>query len=132
MHGLANRHVDAFGVGDGRDGRSDCEPREAFFSIAEANADGNMPFFFRFVLKNMHLLAMAVLVLSAITLAISIGLLLRRNWARIGFIAILGLTAVFAPLGFMTGSTGRLFTEFALTVAAAVKKRNATTIFRRI
>ena len=32
----------------------------------------------------------------------------------------LTLTAVFAPLGFMTGSTGRLFTEFALTVAAAV------------
>jgi multidrug efflux pump len=32
----------------------------------------------------------------------------------------LTLTAVFAPLGFMTGNTGRLFTEFALTVAAAV------------
>jgi multidrug efflux pump len=32
----------------------------------------------------------------------------------------LTLTAVFAPLGFMTGSTGKLFTEFALTVAAAV------------
>jgi multidrug efflux pump len=32
----------------------------------------------------------------------------------------LTLAAVFAPLGFMTGSTGRLFTEFALTVAAAV------------
>jgi multidrug efflux pump len=30
------------------------------------------------------------------------------------------LAAVFAPLGFMTGNTGRLFTEFALTVAAAV------------
>ena len=30
------------------------------------------------------------------------------------------LTAVFAPLAFMTGNTGKLFTEFALTVAAAV------------
>ena len=30
------------------------------------------------------------------------------------------LAAVFAPLGFMTGNTGRLFTEFALTVASAV------------
>ena len=30
------------------------------------------------------------------------------------------LAAVFAPLAFMTGNTGRLFTEFALTVAAAV------------
>ncbi len=32
----------------------------------------------------------------------------------------LTLVAVFAPLGFMTGNTGKLFTEFALTVAAAV------------
>ncbi|MEO5574242.1 MAG: efflux RND transporter permease subunit [Gammaproteobacteria bacterium] len=30
------------------------------------------------------------------------------------------LTAVFIPLAFQTGNTGRLFTEFALTVAAAV------------
>ncbi|MCP5418999.1 MAG: efflux RND transporter permease subunit [Gammaproteobacteria bacterium] len=30
------------------------------------------------------------------------------------------LAAVFAPLAFMTGNTGRLFTEFALTVSAAV------------
>jgi len=30
------------------------------------------------------------------------------------------LAAVFAPLAFSTGNTGRLFTEFALTVAAAV------------
>lgn len=32
----------------------------------------------------------------------------------------LTLVAVFAPLAFMSGNTGRLFTEFALTVAAAV------------
>ncbi len=32
----------------------------------------------------------------------------------------LTLAAVFAPLAFMTGNTGRLFTEFAFTVAAAV------------
>ncbi len=32
----------------------------------------------------------------------------------------LTLVAVFAPLAFMTGNTGRLFTEFAFTVAAAV------------
>ena len=30
------------------------------------------------------------------------------------------LAAVFTPLAFMTGNTGRLFTEFAFTVAAAV------------
>ncbi|HCB14284.1 MAG TPA: hypothetical protein DEP36_12060, partial [Gammaproteobacteria bacterium] len=32
----------------------------------------------------------------------------------------LTLAAVFTPLAFMTGNTGRLFTEFAFTVAAAV------------
>ncbi len=32
----------------------------------------------------------------------------------------LTLAAVFTPLAFMTGNTGKLFTEFALTVAAAV------------
>lgn len=32
----------------------------------------------------------------------------------------LTLTAVFVPLAFITGNTGRLFTEFALTVASAV------------
>jgi len=32
----------------------------------------------------------------------------------------LTLAAVFAPLAFLTGNTGKLFTEFALTVAAAV------------
>ncbi len=32
----------------------------------------------------------------------------------------LTLAAVFTPLAFMTGNTGRLFTEFALTVASAV------------
>jgi multidrug efflux pump len=32
----------------------------------------------------------------------------------------LTLAAVFLPLGFMTGNTGKLFTEFAMTVAAAV------------
>ena len=30
------------------------------------------------------------------------------------------LAAVYAPIGFMTGNTGRLFTEFAWTLAGAV------------
>ncbi len=42
---------------------------------------------------------------------------------EIGFAVLamtLTLAAVFAPIGFMTGRTGRLFTEFALTLAGAV------------
>ena len=43
--------------------------------------------------------------------------------AEIGFAVIamtITLAAVFAPLAFATGRTGRLFTEFALTLAGAV------------
>jgi multidrug efflux pump len=42
---------------------------------------------------------------------------------EIGFAVVamtLTLAAVYAPIGFMTGSTGRLFTEFAWTLAGAV------------
>ncbi|SMF31297.1 multidrug efflux pump [Azospirillum oryzae] len=42
---------------------------------------------------------------------------------EIGFAVIamtITLAAVYAPIGFMTGRTGRLFTEFALTLAGAV------------
>ena len=42
---------------------------------------------------------------------------------EIGFAIIamtITLAAVYAPIGFMTGRTGRLFTEFALTLAGAV------------
>jgi multidrug efflux pump len=46
-----------------------------------------------------------------------------RGSREIGFAVLamtLTLAAVFAPIGFMTGRTGRLFTEFALTLAGAV------------
>jgi Cu/Ag efflux pump CusA len=42
---------------------------------------------------------------------------------EIGFAVVamtLTLAAVFAPIGFLTGTTGRLFTEFAWTLAGAV------------
>ena len=42
---------------------------------------------------------------------------------EIGFAVIamtITLAAVYAPIGFMTGRTGQLFTEFALTLAGAV------------
>ena len=46
-----------------------------------------------------------------------------RGAREIGFAIVamtLTLAAVFAPLGFQTGRTGRLFIEFALTLAGAV------------
>lgn len=47
----------------------------------------------------------------------------QKGAREIGFAVLamtLTLASVFAPLAFATGNTGRLFTEFALTVAAAV------------
>lgn len=47
----------------------------------------------------------------------------KKGAKEIGFAVLamtLTLASVFAPLAFATGNTGRLFTEFALTVAAAV------------
>jgi multidrug efflux pump len=47
----------------------------------------------------------------------------QKGAKEIGFAVLamtLTLASVFAPLAFATGNTGRLFTEFALTVAAAV------------
>ncbi len=47
----------------------------------------------------------------------------KKGSKEIGFAVLamtLTLASVFAPLAFATGNTGRLFTEFALTVAAAV------------
>jgi multidrug efflux pump len=46
-----------------------------------------------------------------------------RGAKEIGFAVVamtITLAAVYAPIGFMTGRTGRLFTEFALTLAGAV------------
>src|SRR5690606_39344349 len=46
-----------------------------------------------------------------------------RGGRAIAF-AVIGMTltlaAVYAPIGFLTGTTGRLFTEFAWTLAGAV------------
>src|SRR4051794_3927380 len=46
-----------------------------------------------------------------------------RGAKEIGFAVVamtITLAAVYAPIGFQTGRTGRLFTEFALTLAGAV------------
>jgi len=58
---------------------------------ASAAAPPGMPPFFYFIFDNMRLFFLAMLVVSAVTCASAIGLLLRQNWARLVFIAILAL-----------------------------------------
>jgi hypothetical protein len=57
-------------------------------------AQQHMPPLFAFLFSHMRLYFLAFLVVSAATLLASIGLLMRRNWARIAFIGILALGIV--------------------------------------
>jgi hypothetical protein len=52
---------------------------------------GQLPAVFRFMIEHMRLLFGSVLALSIATLVAAIGLLKRRNWARLLFVGILGL-----------------------------------------
>jgi len=49
------------------------------------------PAFFRFMLEHVHLFFLSFLIVSAVTLAAAVGLLRRKNWARLLFIGILAL-----------------------------------------
>jgi hypothetical protein len=53
-----------------------------------------MPWLFKFMAGNVRLIFFSFLAVSALTFAASIGLLKRRNWARITFIGILALGIV--------------------------------------
>jgi hypothetical protein len=60
----------------------------------------NMPFFAQFMFDNIRWFFIAFLVLSISTFVSSIGLLKRKNWARLFFIAIMALGIVWNIGGF--------------------------------
>lgn len=64
------------------------------------------PAFAAFLMHNIPLFFAAFLVVSAVTLAASIGLLLRKNWARVTFMGIMALGIVW--------SVGGLVMQFAM------------------
>lgn len=55
------------------------------------NSAQKMPAFLSFMTNHMHLFFLAFLVVSGATLISAIGLLHRKNWARLTFVAILAL-----------------------------------------
>ena len=65
-------------------------PDHAFPTVDPATGK-EFPWIFRFMFEHFQLFFLAFFVVSALTLAASIGLLRRKNWARLLFIALMGL-----------------------------------------
>ena len=59
-----------------------------------------MPPFFQFMMENVRMLFASFLVVTSATLCSSVGLLKRKNWARLVFIIILSLGIVWNIAGF--------------------------------
>jgi hypothetical protein len=59
--------------------------------MAEADKTHPMPGVFRFMFDNFRLFFASFLALSALTLVSAIGLLKRKNWARLLFVAIMAI-----------------------------------------
>ena len=65
-------------------------PDAAMQTAAEqVGRDKNVPRFFAFMFQNVRLIFFAFLLLTSATLAAAIGLLNRKNWARITFIGLM-------------------------------------------
>jgi hypothetical protein len=60
-------------------------------AFEQAGASERLPGFVSFMLRNMRLVFLFFLLVSVATLASSIGLLLRQNWARIAFVLVMVL-----------------------------------------
>ena len=68
-------------------------------AMQDAENSQPMPGLFRFMFQNFQLLFIAFLGLSVGTLISAVGLLKRKNWARLVFIGLMGLGVVWNLLG---------------------------------
>jgi hypothetical protein len=64
---------------------------QAGIEKAQAKNPQDFPPFMAFVFRHFYLLFVLFLVVSASTLAAAIGLLMRKNWARVLFVGMMGL-----------------------------------------
>ena len=67
--------------------------------LREIEQDPALPEISKFLFANMRLMLVLFLALCVVTLVASIGLLLRRNWARLAFIVLMVLGAVSNVVG---------------------------------
>lgn len=66
-------------------------PAGQFPPAGDAKGMEDMPAFFRFMIQNMHWFFAMFWSLSLLTLISAIGLLLRKNWARLVFVGVMAL-----------------------------------------
>lgn len=70
-------------------------------AITASHQANDIPFFVSFMLSNFQWLFFVFFVISAATLASSVGLLKRQNWARLLFVGIMGLGIAWNIFGFV-------------------------------
>lgn len=70
-----------------------------FNHISNAPGAEAMPAFFKFMVSNVRFFFLAILIVSSTTLISSIGLLKRKNWARIIFMFIMGIGIAWVIFG---------------------------------
>lgn len=70
-------------------------------SMAEIKSKQQMPFLGQFMFEHIRGIVALFFVLSALTLSCAIGLLKRKNWARVIFVGILALGIVWNAGGFI-------------------------------
>ena len=68
-------------------------------ALRRAEQSQDIPAFAIFMFDHFRLLFAGFLVLSAVTLISAIGLLKRKNWARLTFVGIMGLGVVWNVIG---------------------------------
>lgn len=66
-------------------------PAAGAFPTVDPATGKEFPWVFRFMFQHFQLFFLAFLIVSATTLVASIGLLKRKNWARLLFIAVMGV-----------------------------------------
>jgi hypothetical protein len=71
-------------------------------SLNEQISRGSIPVLAGFILSHMHLFLIFSLAVSLVTLIAGIGLLMRKNWARIIFIFIMLLAIAWQVFGFVS------------------------------
>ena len=97
-------------------------PRDMFDSAMQDSTFARvMPPAGRFMFAHLQLLVLCTFILAALMLAASIGLLHRRNWARLVFIGLLGLGIVYNLAGLVLQQSlmSSMTTQFPLDSASS-------------